>query len=44
MSMPPLVKWSYDWAPEKNSLESKLYDSFLIKKRLGLAIYDKKSS
>lgn len=32
MSMPPLVKWSYDWAPEKNSLESKLYDSFLIKK------------
>ena len=32
MSMPPLVKWSYDWVPEKNSLESKLYDSFLIKK------------
>ena len=32
MSMPPLVKWSYDWNPKKNSLESKLYEDFLIKK------------
>ena len=32
MSMPPMVKWSYDWSPEKNSLESKLYNEFLIKK------------
>ena len=32
MSMPPMVKWSYDWSPEKNSMESKLYNEFLIKK------------
>lgn len=32
MSMPPLVKWSYDWSPQKNSLESDLYENFLIKK------------
>jgi coproporphyrinogen III oxidase len=27
-----MVKWSYDWSPEKNSMESKLYNEFLIKK------------
>ena len=32
MSMPPLVKWSYDWSPQKNSPESDLYENFLIKK------------
>jgi len=32
MSMPPLVKWSYDWAPEKDSDEEKLYTKFLVKK------------
>ena len=32
MSMPPLVKWSYDWGPEKNSDEEKLYTKFLVKK------------
>jgi coproporphyrinogen III oxidase len=32
MSMPPMVKWYYDWSPEKNSMESKLYNEFLIKK------------
>lgn len=25
MSMPPLVKWRYDWQPEKNSPEAALY-------------------
>jgi coproporphyrinogen III oxidase len=32
MSMPPLVKWSYDWGPEKDSDEEKLYTKFLVKK------------
>jgi coproporphyrinogen III oxidase len=32
MSMPPLVKWSYDWKPEKGSAEEKLYTDFLIPK------------
>ena len=25
MSMPPVVNWSYNWNPEKNSAEEKLY-------------------
>ena len=29
MSMPPVVKWRYDWAPEKGSPEEKLYRDFL---------------
>ena len=29
MSMPPLVKWSYDWKAEKGSEEEKLYTDFL---------------
>lgn len=32
MSMPPIVKWRYDWKPEKNSPEEKLYTDFLIDK------------
>ncbi len=32
MSMPPLVRWEYGYTPEKNSPESELYTSFLIKK------------
>jgi coproporphyrinogen III oxidase len=32
MSMPPIVKWRYDWKPEKDSLEAKLYTDFLIDK------------
>lgn len=32
MSMPPVVKWRYDWKPEANSPESKLYSDFLIDK------------
>ena len=30
MSMPPVVKWRYDWKPENGSAEAKLYTDFLI--------------
>ena len=30
MSLPPLVKWRYDWKPEPGSAEEKLYTDFLI--------------
>ena len=30
MSMPPLVKWRYDWHPEKGTSEAKLYEDFLV--------------
>jgi coproporphyrinogen III oxidase len=29
MSMPPVVKWRYDWKPETDSAEARLYDVFL---------------
>lgn len=29
MSMPPLVKWRYQWEPEAGSFEAKLYTDFL---------------
>jgi coproporphyrinogen III oxidase len=29
MSMPPIVKWRYDWQPEAGSPEAKLYTDFL---------------
>jgi coproporphyrinogen III oxidase len=29
MSMPPIVKWRYDWKPEAGSAEAKLYTDFL---------------
>jgi coproporphyrinogen III oxidase len=29
MSMPPLVKWRYDWQPEPGSPEAQLYETFL---------------
>jgi coproporphyrinogen III oxidase len=29
MSLPPLVRWDYDWKPGPNSAEAKLYDVFL---------------
>jgi len=32
LSMPPIVKWRYDWKPESNSPEAKLYTDFLIDK------------
>lgn len=30
MSMPPLVKWRYNWTPEAGSPEAKLYSDFLV--------------
>lgn len=30
MSMPPVVKWRYNWTPETGSPEAKLYSDFLI--------------
>jgi coproporphyrinogen III oxidase len=30
MSLPPIVKWRYDWKPEPGSPEEKLYTDFLI--------------
>ena len=32
MSLPPLVKWRYDWQPEPGSPEASLYSDFLIGK------------
>ncbi len=32
LSMPPIVKWRYDWKPEAGSHEDKLYTDFLIDK------------
>jgi len=29
MSMPPVVKWRYDWQPEPGSAEARLYSDFL---------------
>lgn len=29
MSLPPLVRWQYDWQPDANSPEAELYDTFL---------------
>jgi coproporphyrinogen III oxidase len=29
MSLPPLVRWDYDWQPEPNSAEAELYDVYL---------------
>jgi coproporphyrinogen III oxidase len=29
MSLPPLVKWRYNWKPEPGTPEAKLYDTFL---------------
>ncbi|MDQ2963618.1 MAG: oxygen-dependent coproporphyrinogen oxidase [Pseudomonadota bacterium] len=32
MSLPPLVKWRYDWRPEPGSPEARLYADFLVAK------------
>jgi coproporphyrinogen III oxidase len=32
MSLPPLVRWQYDWAPEAGSPEARLYSDFLVAK------------
>ena len=29
MSMPPMVRWDYDWRPEADSPEARLYEDFL---------------
>ena len=29
MSMPPIVKWRYDWQPEPGTPEARLYTDFL---------------
>jgi len=29
MSMPPLVKWRYDWQPQPGTPEARLYSDFL---------------
>ncbi len=35
MSLPPIVKWRYDWKPEPGSAEAKLYSDFLVAKDWG---------
>ncbi len=30
MSMPPVVRWQYDWKPEPGSPEARLYSDFLV--------------
>jgi coproporphyrinogen III oxidase len=32
MSLPPIVKWRYDWKPEPGTPEAKLYTDFLVAK------------
>ncbi len=32
LSMPPLVKWCYDWKPEPGTPEAELYEKFLVPK------------
>ena len=32
MSLPPVVKWRYDWRPEPGSAEARLYSDFLVAK------------
>ncbi|MSP97588.1 MAG: oxygen-dependent coproporphyrinogen oxidase [Betaproteobacteria bacterium] len=32
MSLPPIVRWQYDWQPEPGSAEEKLYSEFLVPK------------
>ncbi len=29
MSLPPLVRWEYDWQPEPGTAEAELYDIYL---------------
>jgi coproporphyrinogen III oxidase len=29
MSLPPVVKWRYDWHPEPGTQEAELYEVFL---------------
>lgn len=38
MSMPPLVKWRYDWTPASGSAESKIYEAIKPKDWLGVGM------
>lgn len=33
MSLPPVVKWRYDWHPAPGSPEARLYEAFLKPRR-----------
>lgn len=33
MSLPPLVRWEYDWHPEPGSPEAELYDKYLVHRK-----------
>ena len=30
MSLPPVVKWRYDWRPAPGTPEARLYDRYLV--------------
>ncbi len=32
MSLPPLVRWEYDWSPEPGSAEAELHEKYLIRR------------
>ena len=32
MSLPPLVRWEYDWQPEPDSAEAELYEKYLLRR------------
>jgi len=32
MSMPPLVKWRYNWQPAPGTAEAELYEKYLVPK------------
>jgi len=32
MSLPPVVHWRYDWAPQPGTPEARLYSDFLVEK------------
>ena len=32
MSLPPMVRWDYNWHPEPGTEEARLYDEFLVPK------------
>ncbi len=32
MSLPPLVRWDYDWHPESGSPEAQLYEQYLVRR------------
>jgi coproporphyrinogen III oxidase len=32
MSLPPLVRWEYNWQPETGSAEAELYEKYLLRR------------